>query len=34
MAAAVEGSQVDIDNALLIETQYFVILPPARSART
>ncbi len=26
MAAAVEGSQVDIDNALLIETQYFVNL--------
>ena len=26
MAAAVEGSQVDIDNALLIETQYFVKL--------
>jgi 3-hydroxyacyl-CoA dehydrogenase/enoyl-CoA hydratase/3-hydroxybutyryl-CoA epimerase len=26
MAAAVEGSQVDIDNALLIETQYFVSL--------
>ena len=26
MAAAVEGSQVDVDNALLIETQYFVSL--------
>ncbi len=26
MAAAVEGSQVDMDNALLIETQYFVSL--------
>ena len=26
MAAAVEGSQVDINNALLIETQYFVSL--------
>ncbi|HQR78668.1 MAG TPA: enoyl-CoA hydratase/isomerase family protein, partial [Actinomycetota bacterium] len=26
MSAAVEGSQVDIDNALLIETQYFVKL--------
>ena len=26
MAAAVEGAQVDIDNALLIETQYFVDL--------
>jgi 3-hydroxyacyl-CoA dehydrogenase/enoyl-CoA hydratase/3-hydroxybutyryl-CoA epimerase len=26
MAAAVEGSQVDIDNALLLETQYFVSL--------
>ncbi len=26
MAAAVEGSQVDIDSALLIETQYFVSL--------
>ncbi len=30
MAAAVEGSQVDVDNALRIETQYFVSLATGR----